>query len=663
MSTSPRELAVTGGWVAVTLPLLFALGSAFLSPSTTWTVRIALGGFCLLAFSRPAAAFLVTTALLGFGLTLAYMADAPLLRVTELTAVASLAGCGIHAAWPGSRLRQALAQQLSTPVLLLSLAAIASSIVWQRVYQVGVGDPATYFASLSSVVIRDYLFHTGDFRPLVSAAALIEGLAIYVAVAALCRTDTSFFARSLRMFVAGGAGLGLLSIVRLVEIVLRSPEAIAAQRATAAGLRISPQIADVIAAGSYFSLCWLVSLGLASASRRWRPVWIAAGIPILAALYLTGSRSVIAAALAGLAVLAIVAARARGFAIARVMALAALAVTVMIVSYPWMTGRDLIGETAAISMKTRWELAQTTVKVIETRPLFGVGFNRHHLVAPQFTSPELQAMWQGAPNPHNDFLRIGSELGLIGMGLLIWIVVAAAIQIGTGLRATPDLRLAGLAGGLVAFLTTSLVSDPLSFREVSYAFWIALGLAVGHAAELVRHAGVPRAHAFGLSGRRTRIARWAAALALGAALVAAVPYRARQEIRAVDMRHVSYGFYDWGADEDGTVNRWSGPRATFYVDGRARAVEIPLSGVMPEGAPQEVEVRVDGRLANRVTVGAAWQQLRVSFPGGDSLDARRIDLVVSPTWVPARAFGNDDHRVLGVKVGLIKPIMPPAEGR
>ena len=77
-------------------------------------------------------------------------------------------------------------------------------------------------------------------------------------------------------------------------------------RATYDGLRISPQIPDFIAAGSYFSLCWLAALGLAIASARHRLAWVVASLPLLAALYLTGSRSVIAAALGGVVVFAFI---------------------------------------------------------------------------------------------------------------------------------------------------------------------------------------------------------------------------------------------------------------------------------------------------------------------------------------------------------------------
>jgi hypothetical protein len=116
-------------------------------------------------------------------------------------------------------------------------------------------------------------------------------------------------------------------------------------------------------------------------------------------------------------------------------------------------------------------------------------------------------------------------------------------------------------------------------------------------------------------------------------------------------------------DEDGTPNRWSGPRATLFVDGRARLVELPLSSTLPGGAPQQVEVRVDGRLANRLEVGSEWQRLRLTLPPDGASAPRRIDLLVSPTWVPADVIHNDDRRVLGVKVAGIHVVRGPREDR
>jgi O-antigen ligase len=127
----------------------------------------------------------------------------------------------------------------------------------------------------------------------------------------------------------------------------------------------------------------------------------------------------------------------------------------MVVSYPWLIGRDVAGQMARQSLTIRMELAKTGLRVIATRPLFGVGIDRFFLSAGSLASPELHAMWPARKNPHNDFIRVGAELGLVALGLFVWILAGAGRRIWQTLQRTRDARLAGLAGGLVAFLITS----------------------------------------------------------------------------------------------------------------------------------------------------------------------------------------------------------------
>jgi hypothetical protein len=332
---------------------------------------------------------------------------------------------------------------------------------------------------------------------------------------------------------------------------------------------------------------------------------------------------------------------------------------VMVISFQRVIGHDIAGATARLSMTVRVELLRAGLRVFETRPVFGVGIDRFYLVAEGFASPELKALWNGRKNPHNDFLRVGAELGLVGLIPFLWILAAAGQRIWQALRNSGDARLAGVAGGLVAFLITSLVSNPLMLREVSFAFWIALGLAVGQSAAVTaRDRPEPAAVRTYTAVRFSRL-RWPLLLVLGGLLLMSVPFRTRQELATLDRAHVSEGLLDGGTDPDGTPFRWSSARVTIMVDGAASSIVIPLCGALPSGQLQQVEVRVDGRPANRISVGPNWQQLRVVLRADASSEPRRIDLLISPAWVPAEMIpGSDDRRVLGVKVGAIHAVMP-----
>lgn len=661
-----RHLGAAAGWIAVLLPLAVVLVSVSLAPESNWTVRTALAGFCVLAIARPDAALLITLALVGFGTILSHLAGVPPLRVTEVLVVGSLAGCCARAVPHGSSYRRALSNRISVPIVLFAATVVASAIVWLRVHQVETTYPSAYLQAFLHFLTRDYFVQPGDFAVLVTATVILEGLALYVVAAALCELDSTFFERALRMLILGGAGLALMSVVRLAEIILRSPDAVEAMRATSAGLRISPQIGDYIAAGSYFSLCWLVALGMAVAAARRRILWVLGGAPLVAALYLTGSRSVIVAALVGLVVLGSIMVRQRAAAAVRAIVVFALVtVLVMVLSYKWTVGRDVAGTMAMQSVTVRVELIRAGLQVLATRPVFGVGLDRFFLLAGDFASPQLRALWQGRMNPHNDFLRFGAELGLVGLALFLWILVFAINRMWKGLVTKRDARLAGLAGGLAAFLVTSVASNPLMVREVSYVFWIALGLAVGRALQLRPSMDAQERGVSGLArGKRHGGVRWIVALLLGSLIVFSIPFRARREVASVDLTYVTYGLFEWGTEPDGAPSRWTGPRATLFVDPRARLVDIPLSSTAPLGAPQQVELRVDGRLADRFVVGQEWRRVRTVLPASDSSAARRIDLAISPSWVPAQVLpGNRDHRVLGVKIGKISVMLTPGESR
>ncbi len=316
----------------------------------------------------------------------------------------------------------------------------------------------------------------------------------------------------------------------------------------------------------------------------------------------------------------------------RLVAFGVAAVLVMLIGYPWWTGRDLSGVMARQSLHVRAELIKTGLRVIETRPLFGVGIDRFHLHAGSLASPELHALFPARKNPHNDLLRFAAELGLVGLGLFLWILAAAGRTVWRGIGASRDARLAGLAGGVIAFLVTSMVSNPLMVREVSCVFWIALGLAVGRSAQIESEQGGsgPAARQPGAVARRSPVPAWAFGLLAGSVLILSVPLRAKQELAETNLSRVSYGLFEWGTDPDGTRSRWSRPEFTLYVDGRARVVEIPLGNIpLRSGLMRQVEIRIEGRLVDRVPVGSEWKRVRLVLPAspdrsrGESTSASR----------------------------------------
>jgi len=648
------------GWTGATLTLGVLLSSLF--HSTNFTVRLATVAFCALSVWRPRDAVLVAVAFAGLGGILGTLAGERTFRADEAMVVAGLFGWCAREIIPAVRgvARRPFRDLNVTPVALFGLTALCSTMVWMRVDQVRTVYFSTYLTTVWHSLSTEYFVRIDRFMELASLATLLESLALYLAVASMCRDDSTFVNRAVRMLIAGGTGLAALSVVRVTEIALRNPDAIAMLRATAPGLRISPLIPDYIAAAAYFALCWATAIGIGLQRSRGQIVILGASLVLLAGLFLTGSRSAIGAAAGGIAVVAYLALRGKkAFSPLPIIGFAVVAVGILAIVFPRLIGHDLTGATAGESLKVRFELWKAGVRVLLAHPLFGVGLDRFFLFLDQFATPQLKVMWTGRLNPHNDFLRIAAEFGLVGLSLFLWTLRESGRTIARGGSLGPNLRLAGLIGGLTAFAITMCISNPLMLRPTSYIFWVALGVATGGAAAAVT------AESSDTSAPVQRRTGWRRMLApvCACAIVASVPVRASHELAAVNLAGVTYGLYAWTAAPDGTASRVTGPTATVYVAADARMVEFSLSGTLPTGRPQTVEAFVDGRLANQVSVSQQAQRLRVALPKVTGR-ARRIDFRVSPTWIPAEVEpASDDHRTLGIRIGEIVVRREPPGGR
>jgi hypothetical protein len=147
------------------------------------------------------------------------------------------------------------------------------------------------------------------------------------------------------------------------------------------------------------------------------------------------------------------------------------------------------------------------------------------------------------------------------------------------------------------------------------------------------------------------------------AIVASVPFRAAREVVAANLAGVTYGLYDWTTSPDGVPSRLSGARATLFVAADVQVVEVSLTGTLPTGGLQTVQAFLDGRLANELLVGRDPRRLRIVL-SNHAERPRRIDLYVSPTWIPADVdASSEDHRTLGVRVGEVAVLRGTPGGR
>ena len=127
--------------------------------------------------------------------------------------------------------------------------------------------------------------------------------------------------------------------------------------------------------------------------------------------------------------------------------------------------------------------------------------------------------------------------------------------------------------------------------------------------------------------------RRATSWALGATLAAALIWWLRDPPFAPRME---VGLRPWTSDADGVKYRWSAGRASVFVPSAWEDLAIPLraDAFTPDWLPVVVEVRIDGRPVDRVTlVDERWVSCVVLVNGlRTSRTFRRVDLRVNRVW-------------------------------
>lgn len=133
--------------------------------------------------------------------------------------------------------------------------------------------------------------------------------------------------------------------------------------------------------------------------------------------------------------------------------------------------------------RDRLTLWARTLDAISAHPAVGVGLGNWAVHYPKYDAGSL-VTYNGSPSrPHNDFLWIASELGMIGLAALIWMIVAA-------IRATARTAQRGLAppvaiaaaASLIAILVHGCFSFPRERATPTMLFWFALGCIAATAA-------------------------------------------------------------------------------------------------------------------------------------------------------------------------------------
>ena len=116
-----------------------------------------------------------------------------------------------------------------------------------------------------------------------------------------------------------------------------------------------------------------------------------------------------------------------------------------------------------------------TMDMVFDHLVAGVGYGNWSAHYPAYDRGDILHVRSAPRRPHNDFLWVLSEQGIVGFGLLVWVLVAAARRV----CRDPDDWQTAAAASATAILVHSLFSFPREQAAPSMLLWIALAVCVG----------------------------------------------------------------------------------------------------------------------------------------------------------------------------------------
>jgi hypothetical protein len=596
------------------LGLALVLLGAWLVQPLPAAMKILPASLAVVSAVHPATGLAVLAGLGPMANAMTLWAQSPLpgIRLLEQLVLAFVFGAGLRW-WSRTaelRLREAAA--------LLAASAIASFIAVQPALLLQRMPEVTVWGHVRALLWNgEYFLRSGLWDPLFFAALTVEGLVLAVTAEHIVRQNGETAVSTIRMAVVGHAGVAALNFQQVIGAAIRGGgDAWRELMRIVRDLRVS-LFYDVNAAGSVFLLNLLGGAGLLRPATGFR--WEIAALLALVGLglWLAGSRAaLLALAVTLVAMLGLTAWKNRGsgrWIAAAGVGVILVAGSLAAILYP-KARNAAVGPAAA----ARRIMAQTSVNMWRTEPVFGVGIGRFFEESARFGADALprEGLGSANENAHNYFLQVLATEGAVGLGALLLVVGVVLVPAIRAERAEPVPLRRWLLAGVVAYILTWLTGHPQLVPEAAFAFALVFGVLAGLTAAPIRGG-------------------WRRLVMLGAALlVTTAPFRAAQSLRDVDLEHIGVGLSQWQPEIDGIRYRLADRSFAMYLPADGTAVDLPMRRAPGAPDPLVVTISAAGReLYEPLVSGEAWQPIRVTLPKTNRRYAR-VDFEVRPARSP-----------------------------
>ncbi len=321
----------------------------------------------------------------------------------------------------------------------------------------------------------------------------------------------------------------------------------------------------------------------------------------------------------------------------------------------------------------RFQIIIQSVNMTKDYPLSGIGLGAFHFELSNFYRiyiADLKSVLAYIDIAHNYYLQISSELGLIGLFFVLWIMgfIMKKIWHGMHIKLSDSDRwlFYGVSSGLLSMQLFFIFEALLHFPDVNIIYWFAVG--VLYNIFITNHkkyklsirensAVVPVQKRDEPFFSRKALISWGVILMIFAV---SLTYNSTHTLSVSNRQKLigwEYIYGYWGEEEwsEGKV-RWTGKKSLKEVQVKSSIMSFKLFCSHPDvkKRPVQADLWIDNKNVGQITFSKnEWREVNIQLPLEIGSKVK-LKIEVSRTFAPYKWKINNDWRKLGVAITEIK---------
>ena len=294
-------------------------------------------------------------------------------------------------------------------------------------------------------------------------------------------------------------------------------------------------------------------------------------------------------------------------------------------------------------LSVRLPLWKFTIQIIEDFPIWGVGIGEFNFALAKYSSTIFDPYREVIFNPHNYFLQIAAEMGLIGLYAFLWVLWRNFIKGLHTIRGKQDFVEIGLWFGILGFVFTFFGDNYLWNTEMQLLFWLFIGLLfVGEIEN--ENSQISRKH----SDKKLLIG-------LSLILLIITPLQIYHKCQFSSLSEKTLGLYPEEFKDGGREYRWGEKVVLFPLEIKGKWINIPIRLGNPDikEHPVKAKIFIDRRIIDHLDFkDNDWHMLQYPIQNMEGSEIF-LKIEVDRTWNPYLMGVRHETRDLGPALGKI----------